>query len=133
MDADTADILLIRCSLFYAAYPGEGPDIGRRARSRNPDIAYFHFAVGLTHDPTEGLRACKAGLACTNTTPYVRASLLRKAVEHAGFASIRSLHGAAPGSSKYQAALAMLKSALDDVKTFITEIPPDNKYMARML
>ena len=108
---------------------------GEAAVSHNPHIAYYYHALSLTDDPREGLRACKSGLACTDATmtPYVRALLLKRAVQHATADAMITIHGQLPGSAHYQEAVAMLHSALEDAKTFISEIAPDNKHMAGVL
>ena len=132
-DRDQAFILLIKLCMSVENPPAAVEAVGRRAISHNPSIAYYHFAASRIRIRREALRACKTGLACSITTPFVRATLLAKAVQYAFEEALHVLHGAITGSSQYRESLTLMKSALDDAKTFIAETPPDNKYMVRIL
>lgn len=56
--ADLADILDIKFSIIRQRIP-EAVDLAKKALKRNPEGAYFYYAITLSADHVEGLRAAK--------------------------------------------------------------------------
>lgn len=131
-EEDLADILDIK----YLVSKGRIPDAIAHAKSaiaRNPNNAYFYYAITLGKDGTAGLRAAKKGLKCKKTTPFVRFALLHRAVVHAGDMGIILLQTAVAGDNKWEEGVAFLTSAMDDAKMYVEEAPPDSRHMKNVL
>lgn len=131
-EEDLADVL----DLKYAIAQGRIPDAithAGKAIARNPNHAYFYYALTMGANPTEGLRAAKKGLKCKQITPFVRFALLQRAVDHAADLGLRSLQTAESGSKDWAEGFAFLNSALEDSKAFIDEAPPDTRHMKSVL
>ncbi|GLB39184.1 putative MYND finger [Lyophyllum shimeji] len=132
-DADLADILDIKYHIMKQRIP-DAVDVARKGLKRNPGAAYFYYAITLSADNTEGLRAAKKGLKCKHITPFVRFQLMQRAVEHAGNMGIQILQESpAAGKGRWEEGIAFLMSALEDAKTFVEEAPPDNRHMNAVL
>ncbi|THH00039.1 hypothetical protein EW026_g2433 [Hermanssonia centrifuga] len=131
-DLDMADILDIKFFIMRQRIP-EAADLAKRAIERSPQVAYFYYAISLAAELTQGLRAAKKGLKCKQITPFVRANLLWRCVCHAGDLGLTRLQMAAPGDTAYSEGIAFLVSALDDAKTFTSEIPPDSRHHINIL
>jgi hypothetical protein len=132
-EADLADILEIKFSIMRQRIP-DAVDLAKKALKRNPDGAYFYYAITLSANHVEGLRAAKKGLKCKNITPFVRFQLLQRAVEHAGDMGIQILQDSPTvGKTKWEEGIVFLMSALEDAKTFVDQAPPDNRHMNAVL
>lgn len=131
-DADLADILDLKFFMMRQRLP-EAQEFAQRAITRNPQQEYFYYAYSLTENKAEGLKMCKKGLKCKQTTPFVTSYLRWRAVHHAGQLGITALSLAAIGDSAYTEGIAFLTSALEDAKIFIAEAPPDNRNMEAVL
>ncbi|TRM57443.1 hypothetical protein BD626DRAFT_411968 [Schizophyllum amplum] len=140
-DLDSADMLDIKYKVMNNKVP-EGADLARRALERSPQRAYFQYAISLVANREVGLRACKKGLKCKQTSPFVRFQLLQRAVEHAGDLGIMTLqeapaaagaHHDPDGARRSSEGIAFLMSAAEDAKTFVEEAPPDNRHMKSVL
>lgn len=130
---DFADILEIKYHIMKRNIP-RALDLARRGLARNPNCAYFYYAITLSADHVVGLRAAKKGLKCRSITPFVRFQLMQRAVVHAGDMGIRILQDSpAAGKAKWEEGIAFLMSALDDAETFVAQAPPDNRHMNPVL
>ncbi|KAF7980251.1 hypothetical protein HWV62_38985 [Athelia sp. TMB] len=131
-EADAADILDIK----YQILRGEirrAMAHANKAIARNPNHAYFYYALTLQANGPDGLRAAKRGLKCTTTTPFVRCGLLQRAVDHAGDLGVTNLQNTSLGSKKWEEAVAFLSSAMEDAKMYMNEAPPDSRHMRKVL
>jgi hypothetical protein len=132
-EADMADILDIKFNILRQRIP-VAVDLAKKALNRNPDGAYFYYAITLSANHVEGLRAAKKGLKCKKTTPFVRFQLMQRAVEHAGDMGIQILQDSPmAGKTKWEEGIAFLMSALEDAKAFVDQAPPDNRHMNAIL
>ena len=128
-EEDLADILDIKYRIMKQRIP-DAVDLAKKALLRNPNGAYFYYAITLSADNVQGLRAAKKGLKCKNITPFVRFQLMQRAVEHAGDMGIRLLQDSPrSGDHKWEEGIAFLMSALEDSKTYVEQAPPDNRHM----
>ncbi|KAG5341409.1 hypothetical protein C0989_010775 [Termitomyces sp. Mn162] len=115
-EEDLADILDIKYHILKQRI-SNAVELARKGLKRTPDQAYFYYAITLSADHVEGLRAAKKGLKCKHITPFVRFQLMQRAVEHAGDMVIRILQDSpAVGKAKWEEGIAFLMSALDDTK-----------------
>lgn len=136
-ELDAADVLDIKFKIMRQRV-GEAADQARRGLERNPQFAYFHYALSLRADPTSGLRSAKQGMKCRDITPFIKYQLMQRAVEHSaelGLQTLQKVHLSGGGMEDEQAreeklglGIAFLQSALEDEKTFLAEAPPDNRY-----
>jgi hypothetical protein len=132
-EADMADILDIKYNVMKQRIR-EAVDLAKKGLERNPDCGYFYYAITLSANHVDGLRAAKKGLKCKNITPFVRFQLMQRAVEHAGNMGIQILQDSpAVGKTKWEEGIAFLMSALEDAKTFVDQAPPDNRHMNAVL
>ncbi|KAG6813057.1 hypothetical protein H0H92_014329 [Tricholoma furcatifolium] len=132
-EQDLADILEIKFYIMKQRIP-DAVALAEKGLKRNPQQAYFYYAITLSADHVEGLRAAKKGLKCKQITPFVRFQLMQRAVEHAGDMGIQILQESpTAGKAKWEEGIAFLMSALDDAKTFVNEAPPDNRHMNAVL
>lgn len=131
-DRDRADIIELKFFISKQRLP-EALALAHRAIARNPQVAYYHYALSLGPDPAEGLRACKKGLKCKETTPFVQSYLRWRAVDHAGELGLQKLACAHTGDAAYAEGIAFMTSALEDAKAFVSETSPDNRHMHTML
>jgi len=131
-EEDLADILDIKYHLIKNRIPN-AIELAKSAIDRNPNNAYFYYAITLGSDGASGLRAAKKGLKCKKTTPFVRFALLQRAVVHAGDMGLSLLQAAVVGDNKWEEGVAFLTSAMDDAKTYVEEAPPDSRYMRNVL
>ncbi|KAG6907808.1 hypothetical protein DXG01_007290 [Tephrocybe rancida] len=132
-EEDLADILDIKFQIMKQRIP-DAVELARKGLKRNSGQAYFYYAITLSADHTEGLRAAKKGLKCKQITPFVRFQLMQRAVEHAGDMGIMILQDSpAVGKARWEEGIAFLMSALDDAKIFVEEAPPDNRHMNAVL
>ncbi|ESK96281.1 set and mynd domain-containing protein 3 [Moniliophthora roreri MCA 2997] len=131
-ELDKADVLDIKY-LIMKQRVREAADFARKSLQRNPDFAYYYYAISLTADRVEGLKASKKGLKCKQTSPFVRHQLIQRAVEHAGDYGLGTLNEAGSDQKKWEEGVALLMSALDDSKLFVKEAPPDNHRMRNVL
>ncbi|EMD40200.1 hypothetical protein CERSUDRAFT_112406 [Gelatoporia subvermispora B] len=131
-DLDTADTL----DLKYLIIEGRHPDavaLARKAIARNSKLVYAYYAIGLGQDSAEGLRAAKKGLKCKGLTPFMRNYLQWRAVAHAGDLGVSNLQDTRAGNKEYTESVAILMSAYEDAKAFISTAPPDSRNMGMML
>ncbi|KAG5654548.1 hypothetical protein H0H81_000073 [Sphagnurus paluster] len=132
-EVDLADILDIKYHIMKQRIP-DAVEIARKGLQRNPGAGYFYYAITLSANNTEGLRAAKKGLKCKHITPFVRFQLMQRAVEHAGNMGIQILQEApVAGKARWEEGIAFLMSAVEDAKTFVEEAPPDNRHMNAVL
>ncbi|KAJ3498772.1 hypothetical protein NLJ89_g10174 [Agrocybe chaxingu] len=132
-DQDAADILDI-AYLLYRRRHEEAVALARKSITRNPEQAYFYYALSFSSDHVERLQAEKKGLKCQQSTPFVRYQLLYQAVEHAGAMGYKWLLAAsAEVTHSWEKGIACFVSALEDAKTFVEEAPPDHRSMLHIL
>ncbi|CAL1708906.1 unnamed protein product [Somion occarium] len=131
-ELDKADILDIKYWILKQNIP-KATAHAEKSLERNPNVAYFYYAIGLSADSTQALRAVKKGLKAKQTTPFVRYYLLWRAVEHAGNMAITMLANSPVGEPQWQEGVAFLVSAYEDAKMFFAEAPPDAKHMLCIL
>ncbi|EPQ53631.1 hypothetical protein GLOTRDRAFT_63247 [Gloeophyllum trabeum ATCC 11539] len=133
-DLDQADIVELKYMIMKGRIP-QAVELSKQAIKRNPEVAYFYYAITMTADMELGLRYAKKGLKARQITPFVRFGLLHRAVDHAGTLAIRILTSpdGYHGERKWEEGVAFLTSALEDAKTFIENAPPDSRHMKNML
>ncbi|THU83077.1 hypothetical protein K435DRAFT_734270, partial [Dendrothele bispora CBS 962.96] len=130
---DKADVLDIKF-LIMRQRVGDAAELARKSLTRNPDFAYYHYAISLVADAVVGLKAAKKGLKCKQTTPFIRFQLMQRAVEHAGELGIKMLEETGgEWDKKWEEGIAFLMSASEDARQFVAEGPPDNRYMRNVL
>ncbi|KAF9480919.1 hypothetical protein BDN70DRAFT_912470 [Pholiota conissans] len=128
-EEDLADILDIKYAIMQHRIP-DAVTIAKRGILRNPEQAYFYYAITLSADTVQGLRAAKKGLKCKTITPFVKYQLMQRAVQHAGDMGIRMLQESQEvGNKKWEEGIAFLASAFDDAKAYVAGAPPDNRHM----
>ena len=128
-EEDMADILDIKYAIMKQRIP-DAVSLAKKAIQRNPNHAYFYYAITLAADSVQGLRAAKKGLKCKTTTPFVKYQLMQRAVQHAGDMGHRLLQEMPEaGERRWEEGIAFLMSALDDAKAYIEGAPPDNRHM----
>ena len=128
VDLDRADILEIKFYILRQRIP-DAITLAKKAIKRNPNVAYFYYAVGLGADHAQALRAVKRGLKAKTSTPFVRYYMLWRAIVTAGDMGVTMLANARAGDPEYSEGIAFLMSALDDAKEFFEVAPPDARYM----
>ncbi|KAJ2933042.1 hypothetical protein H1R20_g4019, partial [Candolleomyces eurysporus] len=128
-DLDVANVLELKYKIMTRQI-AEAADQAQKALERNPNFAYYYYAISLAANHVNGLRASKKGLKCKEITPFVKFQLMQRAVEHSGELGLETLqHMPEAGDRKWEEGIAFLTSALEDAKTFIDQAPPDNRYM----
>lgn len=132
-ERDQADVVELKYLLLRKRVP-DAVALAERARARSPQVAYFYYVLSLAPDMPAGLRACKKGLRCRQTTPFVRGALLVRAVDHAAQLGISKLADVTVvRSSVREEAVAFLVSAQEDARTYISVAAPDSRHMCKML
>lgn len=132
-ELDQADIVELKYFLLRKRIP-DAVALAQRALARSPQVAYFYYVLSLAPDMPAGLRACKKGLRCRQTTPFVRGALLVRAVDHAAQLGISKLADVnVVRVSVREEAVAFLVSAQEDARTYISVAPPDSRHMSKML
>lgn len=131
-DLDTADILDIKFHILRQRIP-DAIQHAKKAIDRNPNVAYYYYAIGLGANHEQALRAVKKGLKAKQTTPFVRQYSLWRAVEHAGDMGVSMLTSARTGEQDYIQGVAFLMSALEDAKSFVAEASPDTRHLHTIL
>ncbi|KAI5823770.1 hypothetical protein K523DRAFT_366540 [Schizophyllum commune Tattone D] len=134
-ELDDADVLEIKYALTVTRQIPVVLTLARRAIARNPQHAYFHYAISLVGDRQEGLRSCKKGLRGKQTTPHLRQQLLQHAADHAfnlGIEGLQLKHEIG-GATRYAEGCALMKSAMEDANKFLEEAAPDNRHRLNVL
>ncbi|KAK7683476.1 hypothetical protein QCA50_013310 [Cerrena zonata] len=131
-ELDKADIVEIKHWIMKQKI-GQAIEIAKTGIKRNPNVAYFYYAIGLGADSREALRAVKKGLKAKQTSPFVSTYLLWRGVDSAGQLGVTTLANTPAGDQRWSEGVAFLMSAYDDAKKFINEAPPDAKRMQTML
>ncbi|KAK7047903.1 hypothetical protein VNI00_006231 [Paramarasmius palmivorus] len=131
-EVDKADTLDIKYLIMIGDNTGAA-ELAYEALQRNPNFAYYYYAISLLGDRKEGLRGAKKGLKCTQTSPFVRNQLRQRAVEHAADLGMGAINEAGDHRNLWEEGIALLMSALEDSKTFIKEAAPDNRQMRNVL
>ncbi|KAK0204206.1 hypothetical protein DFS33DRAFT_1374397 [Desarmillaria ectypa] len=116
-EADVADILDIKYFIKTARLPA-ALRLAQKSLKRNPQRAYFYYAITLVADPVQGLRAAKKGLKFSHAIEL----RLRKLQEARRFDVVPWHEG-----------VAFLTSVLEDSKTYIKQASPDNRHMKSVL
>ncbi|CAA7268445.1 unnamed protein product [Cyclocybe aegerita] len=128
-EQDYADILDIKYMIMRQRIP-DAVALAKKGLLRNPEQAYFHYAITLAADNVQGLRAAKKGLKCKQITPFVKYQMMQRAVEHAGDMGVKVLQEMPEaGEQKWEEGIAFLMSALEDAKAYVDGAPPDNRHM----
>ncbi|KAF8962291.1 hypothetical protein BDZ97DRAFT_1120677 [Flammula alnicola] len=128
-EEDMADILDIKYFIMKQRIP-DAISLAKKCIQRNPEQAYFYYAITLSADNVQGLRAAKKGLKCTMITPFVKYQMMQRAVQHAGDMGVKLLQEMPEaGEKKWEEGIAFLMSALDDAKAYVDGAPPDNRHM----
>ncbi|KAG7446986.1 uncharacterized protein BT62DRAFT_980509 [Guyanagaster necrorhizus] len=132
-EADIADILDVKYFIKMAHLPA-AVNLARESLKRNSHCAYFYYAIILVADPVRGLRAAKKGLECKQITPFIRFQLFQRAVSHAAELGLQKLQEASRFDEvPWREGVAFLMSALEDSKTYVGQVPPDNRHMKSVL
>ena len=66
-------------------------------------------------------------------TPFIKHSLLHRAVEHASDMGISALRDSRPGSKQWKNGIGFLRSAYEDAKEYIANAPPDQRQMKTVM
>lgn len=128
-EADLADILDIKYFIMKYRIP-DAIVLAKKAIERSPENAYFYYAITLSANGANGLRAAKKGMKCKKITPFIRFQMMQRAVEHAGDMGVRHLQESPTvGDKKWEEGIAFLMSALEDSRTYVENAPPDNRHM----
>ena len=128
-EEDLADILEIKHFIMKQRV-SDAIAQAKKCIERSPEQAYFYYAITLSADPVQGLKAAKKGLKCKQITPFVKYQLMQRAVQHAAEIGIKILQEMPEaGEPKWEEGIAFFMSALDDAKTYLNEAPPDNRHM----
>uniref|UniRef100_A0A8H7XS32 ARM repeat-containing protein n=1 Tax=Psilocybe cubensis TaxID=181762 RepID=A0A8H7XS32_PSICU len=128
-EADIADILDLKYLIMTQRIP-DAVALAKKCIERNPQQAYFHYAITLAADNVQGLRAAKKGLKCKLLTPFVKWQLTQRAVIHAADMGVKILQDMPDvGDKRWEEGIAFLSSACEDAKSFLEGAPPDNRYM----
>jgi len=128
-----ADICELKSQIMTPRGAGNAVMQAQASIIRNPQVAYFYYVVGLSANRADALRAAKKGLKATQVTPYLRFSLLWRAIESAGDMGVTKVAESTVGGQDFTEGIAFLVSALDDASTYINEAPPDARYLRAML
>ena len=131
-ELDKADIVEIKHWVRKQNVP-KAIAIAREGIKRNPQVAYFYYAISLGADPIEGLRAAKRGMKAKQTSSFVRTYLLRRSVDLSGQLGVNTIASSSPGDQRWSEGVAFLTSAYEDARTFVKEAPPDANRMPSML
>ena len=133
-DRDAADIIELTLMMDQKRRP-EATALAHSATERNPWLGYAYYIINLaTGDCMEVICAAKKAIQCPNTTSFVRTEMLWRAsvyAMHYGYALLNKEQDHNPDA--IQEAAACFMSALEDVKTYIAEAPPDAMHMSDML
>ncbi|KAF4563765.1 hypothetical protein EYR40_003098 [Pleurotus pulmonarius] len=122
-----ANILEIKSLILKGGIP-EAVTLARKGLESRPDVAYYYYAITLSSNAEEGLRAAKKGLKCAKITPFLRFQMLQRAVAHAGDLGVITLQDAPmDGDQKWEEGVTFLTSAYEDAKIYLEEAPPDNR------
>ncbi|KAF5340216.1 hypothetical protein D9611_007973 [Ephemerocybe angulata] len=131
-EQDDANVLDIKFKIMRQRV-GEAAEQARKALEKNPNFAYYHYAVSLVANHTNGLRAAKKGMKCKTITPFIKFQLMQRAVEHSAELGLTTLQevrsNGEDGDNKWAVGVAFLTSALEDARRYIQEAPPDSRYM----
>lgn len=128
-EADWADILEIKWCIMRRKLR-EAAELAKKGIERNPEQAYFYYALTLMADNVQGLKSAKKGLKCKQTSPFVKYQMMQRAVEQAGDMGLTTLQEMPEvGDPKWEEGVAFLMSALEDSKSYIEGAPPDNRHM----
>ncbi|KAF4616500.1 hypothetical protein D9613_008591 [Agrocybe pediades] len=128
-EEDLADFLDIKWLIMKQRVP-DAVFLAKKSIERNPEQAYFYYAITLSADPAQCLKAAKKGLKCKQITPFVKYQLLQRGVYNAGEMGIRMLReNPDVGDTKWEEGIAFLMSALDDAKAYLDGAPPDNRHI----
>lgn len=128
LDVDRADILEIKYHVMTQNLPKAIP-MAKAAVERNPDIAYYYYAVSLTSDTEEGLRYSKKGMKSPQITPFLKYCMMRRAVEFSCDQGLQAVLDPHFGGEKRELGLAFLQSAMEDSREFMERAPPDSRHM----
>ena len=128
---DEADILDIKYWISSSDID-TAANVAERAIRRNPQVAYYYYAVGLHANNERALSAVKKGLKAKQITPFVKHYLLWRAVDHSTNVAMFRLTGNRICTPEWEEGIALLTSAYEDAKTFTIEAPPDAKHMMSM-
>ena len=126
-DLDMADILDLKFLIIRARIP-EAVEHAQKAINRNPRVAYFYYALGLSGDQAQALRAVKKGLLEKQTTPFLKYYMLWRAVVVAAHMGVELLSQSRAGDQEYSEGVAFLTSAFDDAEEFFKVAPPDARH-----
>ncbi|KAF8899811.1 hypothetical protein CPB84DRAFT_1780041 [Gymnopilus junonius] len=128
-EQDMADILDIKFMIMRQRI-SDAVAFAKKSIQRSPEQAYFYYAITLSADGVQGLRAAKKGLKCKLTTPFVKYQMMQRAVTHAADMGTRLLQEMPEvGDKKWEEGIAFLTSALEDARSYLDGAPPDNRYM----
>ena len=132
-DIDMADILQIKY-LIMTRKTREAIPRAKAALERSPHIPYFYYPMTLIAgaETEEGLKYAKKGMKCKTTTKFVHFRMMKRAIEFAGNLGINAVVTKPEGKEK-ELGVALLTSAMEDAKDFITNAPPDSRYMQEVV
>jgi hypothetical protein len=129
LDTDRADILEIKYYVMTQNLAKAIP-MAKAAVERNPDVAYYYYAVTLTSDTEEGLRYSKKGMKSAQITPFLKYCMMRRAVEFSCDQGLQAVLDPQPdGGERRELGFAFLQSAMEDSKEFMERAPPDSRHM----
>lgn len=129
LDTDRADILEIKYHVMTQNLVKAIP-MAKAAIERNPNVAYYYYAVSLTSDIEEGLRYSKKGMKSSQITPFLKYCMVRRAVEFSCEQGLQAVLDPQPdGGERRELGFAFLQSAMEDSKEFMEHAPPDSRHM----
>ena len=127
--ADIIDMkFLLVCSRFQEAY-----SLAVEVLEREPRLAYAHHVISMGHYPARALLAAREGLLCPDVTPHLRQQFLWRAIEIASREAYKAMARRVNSIARCQASAAILRTALVDGKTLISEMAPDNPLLLTIL
>ncbi|KAF8962295.1 hypothetical protein BDZ97DRAFT_1663105 [Flammula alnicola] len=131
-EEDLADIVELKF-LISKHLISEAVDLAKKALQRDPHQAYFYYAISLSGDYVQGLRAAKKGMKCKITTPFLKHQMMQRAADHAANMGLKLMMGMPEAGEKvWEEGIAFLMSALEDAKAYLEGAPPDNRHMKNM-
>ncbi|KAI0703512.1 hypothetical protein C8T65DRAFT_578742, partial [Cerioporus squamosus] len=132
-DRDAADILDMKFFMLRDRAE-EAVALAKETIARDPTHVYAHYMVSLCGDTAEGFEAATRGLQCPEVTPFLRKQMLWRAVDFGvwqGFEQI--LTADEDDIQSRDMGVALLHTAWENAKTFLTEAAPDAHLRLTML
>lgn len=130
-----ANVLDLKCFLLRKQHK-EARELAANALKTHPKTAFYYYVLAVaSNELEEKLRWAKKGLRIQGpkVEPYVRHGLLFLSTNNASTLGFKYLDQRHKCQKEFEEAYALLKLALDDIKVFIAEAPPDNRLMTKSI